>query len=170
MKPSAEYFRQVLHYDRLTGVFTWKHRDGIHRSWNTKYAGKVAGSVDADGYWIIRLDSRTYKAHRVAWVYENGGDIHEDVEIDHRNGDRMNNSISNLRVANDAQNAANAKVRIDNKSGAKGVSWHRRIGKWQAQINECGKRRSLGYYDTVEQASSAYRERARALHGDFARL
>jgi len=162
--------KSIFSYDPFAGHFLWKHRNDVPAWWNTKYAGKRAGSLDAYGYVVLRINARTFKAHRIAWFYVIGEMPKTDVEIDHINGNRLDNSIANLRLANDLQNAANSGVRRDNISGVKGVSWHRRAGKWQAQINECGRRTSLGYFDKISDAAIAYQERAKIVHGEFARV
>lgn len=169
MTLTAEYLRDILIYDIVYGDFVWKFREDVPASWNTKYAGKIAGSLDAQGYWVIRINNGHYKAHRLAWTYITGEDIPKEIEIDHKNGKRSENDFFNLRKADDVQNAVNAGIRKDNKSGYKGVSWHRRSGKWQAQINDNGIRKSLGYFDLPEEASQTYQIRAREMHGEFVR-
>lgn len=161
--------KSILAYDPATGNFTWKFRADVPAWWNTKYVGNRAGSIDAHGYLVLRINSQTFKAHRIAWFYMMGEMPKTDLEIDHINGDRLDNSSSNLRIANNLQNAANAGIRCDNSSGVKGVSWHRRIHKWQAQINECGRRTSLGCFDSISAAHRAYQERALLIHGEFVR-
>lgn len=167
--PSTTFLRGILDYDPLTGVFVWRVRFDVPEAWNTKFAGQKAGSIDADGYWVIRIGKKVYKGHRMAWTYVTGQTLSEEIEIDHRNGVRLDNSFDNLRLANDQQNAVNAKIRRDNHSGAKGVSWHRARSKWQVQINENGRRRNIGYFDDIETARATYQKRAVALHGEFVR-
>jgi len=90
------------------------------------------------------------------------------TEIDHHNGNKSDNRWFNLRRATHAENAQNAVLRIDNRSGYKGVNWRPTNGKWQARIQYSGRRVSLGYYDTVEEAHAAYVSAASRLHGEFA--
>jgi hypothetical protein len=159
---------EMLDYNSASGDFVWKTRSDVPSWWNAKYAGRKAGSKDAHGYWVLRINAGTYKAHRIAWLLVTGEPVPPDLDIDHKDGDRLNNTFANLRLANDQQNAANARMRCDNRSGVKGVSWHRRNGKWQAQINESGKRHSLGYFDSIGAARDAYEARAKEVFGDFA--
>jgi hypothetical protein len=67
----VEFVREVLDYDPQTGIFRWKERKEVPKFWNTKYAGKIAGSLD-DGYINIGINRMIYKAHRLAWFYVYG--------------------------------------------------------------------------------------------------
>ena len=91
------------------------------------------------------------------------------MEIDHCDGDGINNRKSNLRVASKSQNQANRKTSKLNISGFKGVSPYKRNGTWHARISKGGKRFCLGYYKTPEEAHSAYINASRELHGSFGR-
>lgn len=92
-----------------------------------------------------------------------------DIKGDHRDGNGLNNRRENLRPATGAQNTHNQRTRIDNRSGVKGVSWHKRIGKWQARIGLHGKDKCLGYFADIQSAAEAYRNASNELHGEFGR-
>lgn len=165
--------RELLEYDPETGAFKWKRRDSRHfagtpgrtsshaaANWNARYAGKPALTAKTcDGYLHGNIHNRRVKAHRVAWLVVHGE--WPDGQIDHINGDRSDNRISNLRVVSDAENKRNAKLYSTNKTGVPGVSWDRARGKWQAQC----LRKPLGRFDTFEEAVAARREAERA--GNF---
>lgn len=85
------------------------------------------------------------------------------------NGNRLDNRAANLREATRAQNAANAPVRRDSRSGVKGVRQDGRTGKWIASIKAGGHAKHLGVFESVEAAAAAYRAAAQRLHGRFAR-
>ncbi len=140
-----------LNYDPATGVFTMKAASG------RRAAGDIAGYVKKDGYRLVWHEGRYQYAHRLAWTAVHGtAPAHE---IDHINGVRDDNRISNLREATRSQNMMNI--------AHSGVHWHRARGKWQALIRVNGKRRFLGSFATEQDARAAY-ERARAeLHGLF---
>lgn len=87
--------------------------------------------------------------------------------VDHRDNDGMNNRRSNLRLANKSLNGANSSLSVRNKSGYKGVSLVR-TSRWCAKITHLGRVRSLGYYDSPEEAFAAYSAAARDAHGEFA--
>lgn len=167
--PSAAFFRGVLTYDPFTGIFRWNYRFDIPDCYNRRYTGQIAGCIDARGYRRIRINGKSYAAHRIAWVYMTDQILPDDVEIDHKNGKRSDNRFDNLREATLHQQAANATMRKDNSSGIKGVSWNRRCRKWQAQINHKGIRLGLGYFDNKDDAKCAYEKRADALFGEFVR-
>lgn len=90
------------------------------------------------------------------------------VDVDHVNGDTLDNQRSNLRWANDSQNAANRRYLPTNTSGFRGVCFNKKAGKWQAGIKHQGKSIYLGIYDDVEAAARAYDAMARRVFGEFA--
>lgn len=95
----------------------------------------------------------------------------EGLEVDHRNGDGLDNRRQNLRVATHAQNLANQRLSAANTSGFKGVSFDRtRPNKpWAAYIKHGGRKLFLGRHETREAAAAAYDAKARELFGEFAR-
>lgn len=142
----------LLHYDPKLGQFFWREARGGRRK------GALAGSLDEKGYWCIRINRVLYKAHRLVWLLHN-----EDMPeiVDHINHDRTDNRIENLRAVTLSENNANMDMRSDNKSGFKGVSFHKGSGKWVAKL----KGRTLGYFASPELASKAYTDAARAEFG-----
>lgn len=174
---TADYVRQILHYDPETGVFIWRERDREHfatlnayRSWNTQHSGSIAGSVRSDGYCIISTNGRRYLAHRLAWLYMTGS--WPNNQIDHRDLDPSNNRFTNLRDATGSENLRNRGPQSNNTSGVKGVCWDKQREKWHAKISVNGKDRFIGYFDQdkLEDAATAYEKAARERHGDFARV
>lgn len=160
--------RELLEYDPETGVLTWRTDRTNGRGRVIRSAGSVAGWVKADNrtsYRYITIDGRMYSAHRLAWLLVHGS--WPLANIDHADGDGLNNRISNLREATRSENAGNSSRRSDNVSGVKGVCLHN--GKWIAQIKVAGKNHRLGSFDSVEAAASAYKAAAVKYFGDFAR-
>ncbi len=90
-------------------------------------------------------------------------------QIDHINGDRMDNRWANLRLATNSQNHANSKRYVTNRCGFKGVSWRSDKNKWSARIVRNYRAKNLGYFDSPEQAHEAYVRAAEVVHGEFAR-
>lgn len=91
------------------------------------------------------------------------------MDVDHRNGNGLDNRRANLRVTTHALNCANSRKRTTNTSGFKGVSFDRRRGNWRAYIVKDYKQRGLGRFSTPEAAAAAYDAAAVALFGEFAR-
>jgi len=90
-------------------------------------------------------------------------------DVDHVNGNALDNRRSNLRICSHAENTRNAPRRKTNASGYKGVYWASWASKYRAEIQHSGSRIKIGYFDTADQAYKAYCDAARELHGDFAR-
>jgi len=118
-----------LEYDPETGVFIWKPRTTDDKSWNTKFAGEVAGSINNHGYRRIGIDGKIYMAARLAWLYVHGE--WPKNEIDHINRVRDDNRMVNLRDVTSTENSNN---RSDNNGFPEGVHWHTKSAKYRAQI------------------------------------
>lgn len=89
-------------------------------------------------------------------------------DVDHEDRNPLNNRQNNLRLATRSQNGANKNVQSNSSSGLKGASWDKKARKWRAQLQFNGKGIHLGYFDTVEEAHTAYCEGAIKYHGEFA--
>ena len=161
-----ERANKALAYDPETGKFHWLARPDRSPQWNGRYAGTEAGSLIAStGYLSIRLDSKAYQAHHLAWLIVHGN--LPPVSIDHINRDKTDNRIANLRLATLAENNLNAPIRSNNTSGFKGVSLHRATGKWMAMIAVGGRSTYLGLFASKQEAADAYAAAGRRLHGEF---
>lgn len=179
--PPQEVLRQLLRYEPETGKLFWKERpvgmftatesrtqSHAQAHWNARHAGKEAmiGNHNT-GYKWGRIFGRPYLAHRVIWKLVHGYDPAE--QIDHINGDRSDNRISNLREASALENGKNGGMRRNNSSGYKGVCWVKRDRRWAAAITSDGKHISLGHHRCPTAAAVAYRKAAQRLHGAFMR-
>jgi hypothetical protein len=156
---TAERLRSLLSYDAETGVFVWL----VSTNGRIK-VGDIAGNLDSNGYMHIGCDGKTYKAHRLAWLWKRGAWPKD--QIDHRDGDKTNNRWANLREATNAVNQQNKRhARRDNKStGLIGAKLHRKTGKFMASINVNKQRIYLGLHDTAVLAHNAYIKAKRELH------
>lgn len=149
---------ELLDYDRLTGLFTWK----VPRKRNQVKAGSTAGSLCLNGYISIGIDSKSIYAHRLAWFVVHG--VWPAHSLDHIDGNPTNNAIANLREATQAENAQNLRRPKSNSSGVTGVHWHKQIRRWQAYVTVNGKRVSAGCYSTKEEAAAARMQKKAELH------
>lgn len=152
----------VLHYDPRTGNFTWLVKRG------PRAVGSRAGGLNGGGQLLICFKGRYYTAARLAYLYMMGE--WPPAEIDHINRDPTDNRWENLRPANRSENCTNR--RTFSTTGFKGVSFHK-YGykkKYTARIVANGKLKSLGYFETPEQAHAAYVAAALKYHGQFAYL
>lgn len=156
-----ERFRDLIHYNAVTGIFTWLVDRGGRRR-----VGTPAGTPDRHGYICIVIGRRNFKAHRLAWFFVYGK--WPDKDIDHIDGHPSNNAISNLREATTSQNLANGRRRSKNKSGFKGVV-RTSSGRWAAHIRSNKRCRYLGSFDTPEEAHAVYWQAAQETFGEFAR-
>ena len=132
------------------------------KSWNTKYAGKVAGypakTRGGIEYVIVRVFKKNTYAHRVIWEIVNGH-IPDGFVIDHINGDSIDNRIGNLRLVTISGNNKNKINRIGNTSGCAGVHFDSKRNKWVARINGINKKRyHIGYYADKDQAIKARKQ------------
>lgn len=158
---TQERLRHCLEYNSETGAFIW-----LHPNSDRVRLGSPAGTIQR--YLQIRLDGRRFLAHRLAWLYMTGG--WPPKQIDHINGNKLDNRWNNLRLADPSQNNANCPARARNTSGFKGVTWHKRNRRWQAQIRVRGKPIYLGQFDKIEDAAQAYSRAAEDHFGEFSRI
>lgn len=148
--------KELLSYDQNTGVFMWI----TFRKSPTK-KNIVAGHRHTSGYWRIKIDGDVRLAHRLAWLYTYGQ--YPKNQIDHINGVRDDNRVSNLRDVVPSENAQNKrKATVSSATGFLGVTPNGQ--GFQAQIGLKGSNKYLGLFKTPELAHQAYLIAKRALH------
>lgn len=153
-KVTQKRLREVLSYDRETGVFTWRVTLGAKRP-----KGSVAGSVAPDGYRHINIDKQRYPAHWLAIFWETSA--WPSTQVDHANGCRDDNRSANLRPCNKSENQQNRPA-LPNRH-APGV-YHARNGYASKIRTPGGERLYLGQFKTVEEAAHAYASAKRRFH------
>jgi len=136
--------KRVLHYNPETGVFTWKIATACVK------VGKVAGYINDNGYVIISVHGRDYRAHRLAWLYKKG--YFPEHDVDHLNRIRHDNRWSEIRHVTRQCNLRNSEKRKDNTSGVAGVCWSKNRQKWVAAIGINNKTHKLGSYSDFSEA------------------
>lgn len=151
---SHEYLVDVLEYDPEVGLFIWK-KPVAH----CIKPGMIAGTLNKNVYLFIKVGKYIYRAHRLAWFYFYGEwPPMNSYQIDHIGGNRLNNSIHNLRLVTNAKNAKNHGLYKNNTSGVSGVSFCTLKGKWKASMVLNQKRIHLGYFDFFEDAVKARKQ------------
>jgi hypothetical protein len=146
---TQERLKSILSYEEETGIFRWR----IEASTRAR-TGSVAGTVDCDGYTVIRIAGKGYKAHRLAWLYVHG--VFPEKVIDHINEQKRDNSIRNLRLVTTSENNQNiTPPNLFSTSGLRGVSWFEQYGKWKGTFQVMGKKIFVGYFDDKHDAYRA---------------
>lgn len=148
-------------YNSETGEISWKVCAG---RWKTIPVGTIVGYVNKnDGRKYLRFNDKLYSIHRLAWLFTHGR--WPNGEIDHIDGNPLNNRIDNLRDVDSATNKENTiSARKNNKCNLLGVSFHSQTGKFRARIQVGGKQKHIGLFDTPEEAHAAYITAKRKLH------
>lgn len=156
MSLTQEELKAIIHYCPETGGFTWAKTRG------PAIAGRIAGAKAKNGYILIGVFRTKFRAHRLAWFYVHGE--WPKNYIDHKNGIRDDNRITNLREVNFSENCQNVrKAYKNNTTKALGVS-HDGYGKYRARIQNNYKSTRLGLFSTKEEAHAAYVEAKRKMH------
>ena len=117
---------------------------------------KRVTSSNNRGYRWLKLLGHMYLVHRLAFLYVTGK--HPRGEVDHINGERLDNRWVNLRDCDAAAQSRNQGVRSDSTSGVRGVTYSKRAGKWVVRISQFGTRISLGNFDSFDAAVSVRRD------------
>ncbi len=133
---TQEVVRELFDYDPITGIATRK----VSRSGKDGSAGTIINGVNDKGYIYLKFGQHTYPLHRLVFLHYHGY-LPENI-IDHRDRNKLNNAISNLREESHQCNAKNRTVRVTSKSGVTGVSWCTRGSTWLVKISpklKCNK-------------------------------
>ncbi|WP_051916966.1 MULTISPECIES: HNH endonuclease [unclassified Serratia (in: enterobacteria)] len=160
--PNRDYLIERFYFNESSGSLFWKlreldsfksPRDG--KAWNSRYAGIEAGYVNKFGskkYLVIGLDGSQFLAHRLIFKI-----LHDEEpeNIDHLDGNGLNNTPVNLRGTNCAGNHLNVMMSNRNTSGVVGVSLHKKSNLWRARINIGRINRALGYFADFDSAVMA---------------
>lgn len=147
---TVSMLKEKLAYNPVTGEFLWSS------------SGAVAGTVTAEGYRNIMVDYVSYRSGRLAWLYVHGE--WPVYVIDHKDRDRGNDAIDNLRDTTRSGNNRNKKRGANNSSGLMGVTWRKDRGKWEATIGTGNGKAHLGKYSSMFDAACV-RKTAELAHG-----
>ena len=177
MSKYANITHEVVHstfeYDPINGNLIWKKRPvesfktkRAAAIWNKKFGGKLAKSKSANGYLHVKWMNKEYLSHVIIWFMQHGE--WAENQIDHKNNNRSDNRLDNLRKAKNLDNSRNRKCRCDSKVKLKGVRKSHKNG-WSSRIQIDNKRVYLGYFDCPAAASFAYQIASDIHFGEFAR-
>lgn len=157
--PTKDYLNNIFYYEN--GNLYWKVKKGANA-----LEGKKAGSYSNTGYFNVVVNNVKYRLHRVIFMWHYG---FLPKEVDHINGDKLDNRIENLRAATKSQNLRNMKIKKTNTSGYKNVSWRKDINKWEVHLMAFGKNKFIGYFKDLELAGLVAQMAREKYHGEFAR-
>jgi len=154
--------QDLLHelFEYRDGLLFWKikTRNGIA-------SGKQAGTLNHHGYIHIRLNKKTYQAHRLIFLMHYG---YLPEMLDHIDCNRSNNKIENLRPANNIQNQQNQKLSPRSKTGVKGVCFDKTKKQFLAQFRVNRTICKVGHFVTLEEAANAVQKARSINHKEFA--
>ena len=166
-------FNLMKIYDTIIDLFEYRDNN-LYWKVTNKGRGdisKPAGNINK-GYRRIRINGKQYRAHRLIYLMFNElwdiTDTSQDNSVDHKDEDKLNNSIDNLRVATNSQNKANSGEYKNNTSGTTGVNWDKEKGKWVVQVRLNKKSHFGGYFVNIEDAVAKATQMREELHGEFA--
>jgi hypothetical protein len=152
----------ILTQELVQSLF--EYRDG--ELFSLKKCSLVARYALKAKYKRTLINGKQYLIHRIVFLYHYG---YLPKCVDHIDGNPLNNKIENLREATTSQNQHNSKKPITNKSGIKGVSWHKSANKWFVSLKIQRRKFYFGLYKDIELAELVAIEARNKYHGNFAR-
>lgn len=164
----------------MTGYQVWKRCYGLEETHWISDCGDLMRDADGfmytcepnyHGYIQPQVNRKRLYVHRLVLTTFNPAENMEMLEVDHKDGDRSNNRVSNLRWCVHRENGRNQLVqKVSKSSRTKGVYWNKENKKWRARIRVDGNLIHLGYFDSEVDAAYAYDVAATHYFGRFARL
>lgn len=159
------------------GIEIWKSIDG-YNNYSVSSFGKVKNiktgiilkpAIKNKYYFVILRKNNSNCNKYVHRLVASTFCLNKDSKfyVDHINNDRLENNANNLRFVTSRENHFNMSLKSTNTSGVKGVSFYKRTGKWQAQIQLSGKSIHLGVFNTLEDAKIARQYKAKELFGEY---
>jgi len=160
-------------YDTINDLFEYRDNDLYWKEQpNSVDMSKPAGYINGRGYRQITIKGKQYQAHRLIYQMFNEDwditDTSQDNSIDHKDRDKSNNNIDNLRVATSSQQQHNTGEQKNNTSGESNVYWDKSRGKWRVQISVNKEPHYGGYFINKADAIAKAIQMREELHGEFA--
>lgn len=147
---NIEELKEYFKYEPSTGKLFWNKRPS-----NRVVIDSEVGNYNDQGYKVCRFKGKALRVHRIVWAVSKGE--HPTEFIDHINGDKGDNRLTNLRVVSNAEN-------LQNMKNSKGYTYHRKLNKWMAQIVVNKEYKYLGVFNTEHEAHEAYLKAKKELH------
>ena len=168
------YIQSILKIDPSSpSGLSWLPREDVQFKYDNKNAGCKHADQRKYQSWDVSIthNNKKYniKCSRVILLLHNGY-LTKNKEVDHKDGNSLNNKVNNLRESTLAQNKHNRKISKNNTSGHKGVYWNKASGKWMVRINANGKSYYFGTYVNKEDAIKVAIAARKKLHGEFGRI
>jgi hypothetical protein len=166
-----EYIKSILKIDLTSpSGLTWIKK---FKTAGTLKAYKKNGVLTGKKYWVMKVPYNGKRhdmiVHRIILLLKEK-ELDPDKEVDHDDGNSLNNNPDNLRESTHSENMHNSKAPKNNTSGHKGVFWHKASGKWEVRIRLNGKLYNFGLYVNKEDAIKVAIESRNKLHGEFGRI
>jgi hypothetical protein len=152
----TQLVRSFFNYE--DGCLSWAVNRGRAKKGQKAY-------INNEGYKVLKFNQIAYLEHRLIWAWHGNDSVEF---LDHINGNKLDNRIENLRPASQSQNMQNAKKRIDNCSGVKGVHWSNTKNKWISVVFANGKPNYVGSFANLEDAKINTNQFRLAHHKEFA--
>lgn len=165
---TQKLLKTVFKYKK--GSLYWNKKvKTINPKFPPKLIGAKAGCINpTTGYSNVRIFGKNYKEHRLIYLFHHGSLPDLPITIDHKDNNRANNDIHNLREADRTQQSLNTKTPITNTSGVKGV-YKTPYNTYTAHIRHNKEKLHLGTFKTLEEAEQVVRAKREELHGEFCR-
>ncbi len=165
MKPTLDYLKSRILVDTKSGIVTWIDATKYHKDMIGKDAGTSRkGSSNNKSYWHIKINGVAIKRSHIVFIFATGR--WPDLQIDHINGNSIDDRIENLREATITQNAWNHKKRAKKSDLPMGVR-KLKSGIFQARIACNKKTHVFGPFETAESASDFYKLKRKEFFNDY---
>lgn len=174
--PNLEYLKECFEIDPSSpSGLRWAANRPLHhfknesvrKRWSTSSGNKPSGGILTNGYYHSRLDSKRYPTHRIIFAIHNNTIDFQGKQIDHIDGNPLNNSPQNLRLVTASQNQFNRKKQKNNSSGHKNISFIKRLNKYRCAMQIDGEDIYIGLFNTIEEAIQGRDQKFKQLVGEF---
>jgi hypothetical protein len=143
--------------------------ESVCKRWKTNHEGQACGFISNNGYYYLKFDKVRYANHRIIFAIHNNTTDFQDKQIDHIDGNVLNNSPQNLRLVTASQNQFNRKKQKNNSTGHKNISFVKRLNKYRCAMQVEGKDIYIGLFNTIEEAIINRDTKFKELTGEFYR-